>query len=118
MMKSNAQKPLSSILNKGPKPGVNREHPAVKLAEKIEKRLWNWNYLGPAKTCYRIDELWRIYGRDLVNHFGVQDREQLFKWNTSLKGKGRVQVINALYDLLESHHPGVTFHRMTPQQPR
>ena len=118
MMKSNAQKTLSSIFTKGPKPGVNREHPAVKLAEKIEKRLWNWNYLGPAKTCYRIDELWHIYGRDLVNHFGDQDREQLFKWNTSLKGKGRVQVINALYDLLESHHPGVTFHRMTPQQPR
>lgn len=58
MMKSNAQKPLSSILNKGPKPGVNREHPAVKLAEKIEQRLWNWNYLGPTKTGYRIDELW------------------------------------------------------------
>lgn len=51
MMKSNAQKPLSSILNKGPKPGVNREHPAVKLAEKIEQRLWNWNYLGPTKTA-------------------------------------------------------------------
>ncbi|MGS3131279.1 hypothetical protein ACB295_19125 [Aeromonas caviae] len=39
-------------------------------------------------------------------------------WTYNLKCKGRVQVLNALYDLLEERYPPVKFERRTAKPKR
>lgn len=88
-----------------------KKHPAVILAEKIEVCLFTKNKLRQNKAIYTTDEMWDLFGVLFINHFGNSEEAQLKAWTYSLKGKGRVQVLNALYDLLEGRYPTVKFER-------
>ncbi|MFM5330950.1 hypothetical protein ACET9Z_00840 [Aeromonas veronii] len=88
-----------------------QKHPGIVLAEKIEERLFVNNKLKQAKAVYTTDEIWDLFGVLFINHFGNNEEAQLKAWTYSLKGKGRVQVLNALYDLLEGRYPTVKFER-------
>jgi len=89
------------------RPARSTEHPAVVLAEKIEERLFTKNKLWRIKAIYTVDELWDLFRNLLVK-----------AWTYNLKCKGRVQVLNALYDLLEERYPPVKFERRTAKPKR
>ena len=88
-----------------------KKHPAVILAEKIEVRLFAKNKLRQNKTIYPTDELWDLFRVLFINHFGPCEEARLKAWTYSLKCRGRVQVLNALYDILEERYPEVKFER-------
>ncbi|MDH1897727.1 MULTISPECIES: hypothetical protein [Aeromonas] len=100
------------------RPARSTEHPAVVLAEKIEERLFTKNKLWRIKAIYTVDELWDLFRNLLVNHFGNSEEARLKAWTYNLKCKGRVQVLNALYDLLEERYPPVKFERRTAKPKR
>ncbi|MFM5182145.1 hypothetical protein ACEUAF_00015 [Aeromonas veronii] len=95
-----------------------KKHPAVILAEKIEERLFAKNKLRQNKAIYTTDELWDLFRLLFINHFGPCEEARLKAWTYSLKNKGRVQVLNALYDLLEEHYPDMKFERRAAKPKR
>lgn len=95
-----------------------KKHPAVILAEKIEERLFTKNKLGQLKVVYTTEEMWDLFRVLFINHFGPCEEARLKAWTYSLKCKGRVQVLNALYDLLETRHPKVKFERRAAKPKR
>ncbi|MGU5674902.1 hypothetical protein ACV1C4_07305 [Aeromonas hydrophila] len=88
-----------------------QKHPGIVLAEKIEERLFAKNKLRQIKAIYTTDELWDLFRVLFINHFGPCEEARLKAWTYSLKCKGRVQVLNALYELLEERYPEVKFER-------
>ena len=100
------------------RPARSTEHPAVVLAEKIEVRLFAKNKLRQTKTIYPTDVLWDLFRVLFINHFGPCEEARLKAWTYSLKCKGRVQVLNALYDLLEERYPPVKFERRAAKPKR
>ena len=100
------------------RPARSTEHPARILAKKIEERLFTRNKLKTIKKTYRVDELWVLFGTLFVNHFGNSEEARLKAWTYNLKCKGRVQVLNALYDLLEERYPEVKFERRAAKPKR
>ena len=100
------------------RPARSTEHPARILAEKIEERLFTRNKFKTIKKIYRVDELWDLFGNLFVHHFGNSEEARLKAWTYSLKCKGRVQVLNALYDLLEECYPSERFERRTAKPKR
>lgn len=95
-----------------------QKHPAVKLVEKVEKRLFQVNGLGQVKPVYTTDEMWGLLRPPLISYFGSGEEERLRTWVYGLKGKGRVQVLNALLERLEAYHPGLTLPRRTAKPRR
>lgn len=88
-----------------------KKHSAMALAEKIEERLFKRNKFRRLKKVYTVDELWDLFRVLFINHFGTSEEAHLKAWTYNLKNKGCVQVLNALYDLLEKRHPSVKFER-------
>ncbi len=84
------------------RPARSTEHPARILAKKIEERLFTRNKLKQVKVVYTTDELWDLFRVLFINHFSHSEEAQLKAWTYGLKGKGRVQALNALYALLEA----------------
>lgn len=109
-MTHNVNPTLLAILT-APVTKKTQVHPAVILADKIEDRLFAKNKLRQNKAIYTTDELWNLFRVLFINHFGNSEEAQLKAWTYSLKGKGRVQVLNALYELLEERYPEVKFER-------
>ncbi len=100
-------------------PNAQKEpHAAEIFAEGIYRVLFQQNKLGKPKPVYKTSELWELIGERMCLYFdGRIPTPEIEDWVFKRKGHGRVQVINALFTLLEEVHKGdVIFIRLIAPQ--